>query len=260
MKLAAVTFSPQGLKVCQRLRDRIPELDIYLHDALQPQAGEIPFTRVLELTPQLFPKYQGLIYVAPCGVVVRSLVDCPRSKYSDPAVLVVDVGARHVVSLLSGHEGGANDLAIRVANILDADPVITTTTEAVKDLIVGVGCRKGKPAAEIVAAIKKVCSEQQLDLTRVRFLATAEVKAEEAGLLEAARELAIPLRIVGHDSIRNCAQEFTPSQFVTDKVALPAVAEPAALVAGRRTTLVVKRQALDGITIAVAQENCSSLA
>ena len=55
------------------------------------------------------------------------------------------------MSLLSGHEGGANDLALQIANLVGAEPVITTTTEALKSVIVGVGCRRGTEAERIVA-------------------------------------------------------------------------------------------------------------
>ena len=260
MKLAAITFSVAGLNVCKEIREGIPQLAIYLHESITGFSDVTPFTRVLELTPELFPHYDGLIFVAPCGVVVRSLAGCPQSKYKDPAIVVADVGGRHVVSLLSGHEGGANDLAIRVANLIDGEPVISTTTEAVKDLIVGVGCRKGKEKADIVAAIEQVLTENSLAIERVRYIATAGVKRNEEGLLAAASQFGIPLRIIADDTIRNCHQQFTSSDFVTAQVALPAVAEPAALCAGRRTSLIVRKQALSGITIAVAQENCTSLA
>lgn len=260
MKLAAITFSPQGLLVCRQLQEKIPELHLYLHADLDLPDGARPFSRVMELTPALFLSYDGLIYVAPCGVVVRSLAGSLESKRSDPAVVVVDAGGRHVISLLSGHEGGANDLAVRVANIIDAEPVISTTTEAVKDLIVGVGCRKGKTASAIVAAIRSVMAREGLALEKVRYLATADVKAEEPGLLQAARSLELPLRIIGGASIRQCRQPFSVSAFVERKVNLPAVAEPAALLAGRRTSLIVQKQSLDGITVAVARENCLSLA
>ncbi len=259
MRLAAVTFSEQGLKVCRQIQQGLPDLKIYLHEAVVAE-GVTLFARVLELTPQLFPHFDGLIYVAPCGVVVRSLAGCPNSKYKDPAVVVADVGGRHVVSLLSGHEGGANDLAVQVANLIDGEPVISTTTEAVKDLIVGVGCRRGKGTEEIVAAIRQVLDDHLLALDQVRYIASAGVKADEVGLIEAAKQLDIPLRIIADESIRNCPYAFETSEFVSARVALPAVAEPAALLAGRRTSLIVRKQALDGITVAVAKENCSSLA
>ena len=86
----------------------------------------------MDLTEQIFASYTGLVYIAPTGVVVRAIAPLLRHKTTDPAVVVVDVGGRWAVSLLSGHEGGANELAVTVANILGAEPVVSTTTEAVK--------------------------------------------------------------------------------------------------------------------------------
>jgi len=260
MKLAAITFSPEGVRVCQQLQSEMTELQLYVHDSIALPTGAIPFSRVMALTPEIFSQYNGLIYVAPCGVVVRALASSIASKLSDPAVVMVDVGGRHAVSLLSGHEGGANDLAVWVSNIINAEPVISTTTEAVKDLIVGVGCRKGKPEADIIDAVKTVLKDENLSVDQVRYLATADVKAREVGLLAAAKTLGIPLRIIAGESIRQCRTEFSYSEFVQEQIALPAVAEPAALLAGRRTSLIVQRKAMDGITVAVARENCLSLA
>ncbi len=260
MKLAAITFSPQGVLVCEQLRVAVTDLHLYVHEALPTPVGATSFSRVMELTPAIFTKYDGLIYVAPCGLVVRSLATSVQSKLSDPAVVVVDVGGRSVISLLSGHEGGANNLAVQVANLIDADPMISTTTEAVKDLIVGIGCRKGKSESEILQALDEILSAEKLSLLRVRYLATADVKAAETGLLQAATNLDIPLRIISSDRIRNCQRSFDHSSFVQQQVNLPAVAEPAALLAGWRTSLIVQRKACNGITVAVAQENCLSLA
>ena len=97
---------------------------------------------------------------------------------------------------MGGHEGGANDLAVAVANALGAEPVVTTSTEAAKDLIVGVGCRRGIAAETIVAAVEAALAAAGCPLDRVRLLATAELKADEPGLHEAARRLQLPLRMV----------------------------------------------------------------
>ena len=162
--------------------------------------------------------------------------------------------------ILGGHEGGANTLAFRVANLIGAEPVISTTTEAVKDLIVGVGCRRGAAAGAIVDAVRRTLRKEGLRLERVRVLASAEIKADEPGLHAAARELGLPLRFVAGDEIRSTAKAFRHSPFVIKKVNLPAVAEPSALLAGRRTQLIRPRIILNGVTVAIARENCSSLA
>lgn len=92
--------------------------------------------------------------MAPCGVVTRALAPHLRHKTTDPAVVVVDAVGRFAVSLLSGHEGGANDLTMAVSNIIEAEPVITTTTETLKTIVVGVGCRRGAESAKIIRAVE----------------------------------------------------------------------------------------------------------
>ena len=212
------------------------------------------FTKIADLTAALFPVCRGLVYAAPCGVVVRALSPLVKSKYEDPAVVVVDAGGRWAVSLLSGHEGGANELAVRVANLTGAEPVVTTTTEALKSVIVGIGCRRGTPAERIVAAIREALSEACVALEEVRLLASAEIKADEAGLLTAAETLGVPIRFIAAEEIRTSLREFSHSDFVEKKVSLPAVAEPAALLAGRRTRFISRKKAYNGITIALARE------
>jgi cobalt-precorrin 5A hydrolase len=215
------------------------------------------FRSIIELTHDIFDRYAGLVYVAPCGVVVRAVAPNLEHKTTDPAVVVVDVCARFAVSLLSGHEGGANDLTLQVANILGAEPVITTTTEARRNLIVGIGCKRGTPAEKIIDAVEEGLREAGLDSDHVRLLASADIKSDEAGLIAAAQKLGLPLRFIGSDEIRNTPLDFGQSDFVQEKVNLPAVAEPAALLAGRRTRLVLNKRRYDGVTVAVARESCS---
>ena len=162
-----------------------------------------------------------------------------------------------MVSLLSGHEGGANDLAIRVANLTGAEPVVTTTTEALKSVIVGIGCRRGTKAERIVAAVREALAEAGVSLEEVRLLASADIKANEAGLLAAAETLGVPIRFLSAAEIRTSTREFSHSDFVEEKVNLPAVAEPAALLAGRRTQFICRKKTINEITIALAREGFS---
>ena len=222
---------------------------------LEPEAPAAErFTKIADLTAALFPVCRGLVYAAPCGVVVRALAPLIKSKFEDPAVVVLDAGGRWAVSLLSGHEGGANDLAIRIANLTGAEPVVTTTTEALKSVIVGIGCRRGMPAERIVAAVRESLSDAGVALEEVRLLASAEIKADEDGLIAAAEALGVPIRFIAAEEIRASLRDFSHSDFVAKKVNLPAVAEPAALLAGRKTRFICRKKTYNGITIALARE------
>jgi len=292
MKTAIVTFSEQGAKVARVLASRLGECAVFLHAAVagaqtqaeggataKPQAerragGDAPdiaqpgpakankdeiapgqtFERINEIVGGLFAAYRGLVFIAPTGLVVRAIAPHIRHKTADPAVVVVDVGGRWAVSLLSGHEGGANDLAVAVANALGGEPIITTTTESAKTIIVGVGCRRGVDADRIIDAINQSLARAEVTLDRVRLLASADIKADEAGLIEASRRLGVPLRLICSAEIRGCTRPFARSEFVQRAVNLPAVAEPAALLAGRRTRLLLPRQTFQGVTVALAAE------
>ncbi|MEK6535322.1 MAG: cobalamin biosynthesis protein, partial [Thermodesulfobacteriota bacterium] len=84
--------------------------------------------------------------------------------------------------------------------------------------------------------------------------ASAEIKADEAGLLAAAETLGLPIRFIAAAEIRTSLRDFSHSDFVAKKVNLPAVAEPAALLAGRRTRFICRKRTFNGITIALARE------
>lgn len=102
----------------------------------------------------------GIIFVGAAGIAVRSIAPFLKSKTTDPAVLVIDEAGQYVISLLSGHIGGANRLALMVAEMIKAVPVITTATDVngrfavdvfAKDNHLKIGSMKA--AKEISAAI-----------------------------------------------------------------------------------------------------------
>jgi len=256
LRIALITLSTEGAMVAAALKDRFQHIDLFIHESVDPAHGGERFAGIVTLTSEVFNCYEGLVYIAPCGVVVRAIAPNITHKAQDPAVVVVDVCGRYAISLLSGHEGGANELALAVANLLGAEPVVTTTTEARKRLIVGVGCRRGTNADDIVQAVHAALAEADADLAQVRLMASADIKSTEAGLLEAASRLGLPLRFIASDEIVNSAKEFQHSDFVEEKVKLPAVAEPAALLAGRRTRLILNKKKFPSVTVAVAKENC----
>lgn len=76
-----------------------------------------------------FHEYRGHVFFMATGIVVRMIAPLIVHKTTDPSVVVVDEKGRYAVSLLSGHLGGANELACEVAKVLGGEPVITTATD-----------------------------------------------------------------------------------------------------------------------------------
>jgi len=256
LKTAVLTLSDNGARIANKLASTLPDVDLYFHDIVTLKTERARrFKRIVQLTKEIFDKYEALIYIAPCGVVVRSIDGHIKHKTKDPAVVVVDLVGRFAISLLGGHEAGANRLTLTISNIIGAEPVVTTSTEAVKSIIVGVGCRRGIESEEIISAITESLTEANVKIGDVRLIASVDIKSDEAGLLEAADKLGIPLRFIPSDDIRSSAKEFTHSLFVQEKVNLPAVSEPSALLAGRRTQLILPKKKFKGVTVAIAKEN-----
>jgi cobalt-precorrin 5A hydrolase len=257
MSTAIVTFCEQGACVAERLAEGLGKSQLYVHRSVKRKLVAKRFSSIMSLAGKLFAKHPKIVFIAPCGLAVRAIAPHLQHKTTDPAVVVMDVGARYAVSLLSGHEGGANQLALRVSNAVAAEPVISTTTEAAKDLIVGVGRRRGVDAATVVSAVRQALRLAKANVKQVRMLASASIKSHEPGLLQAAKKLGLGLRFLSAEEICGTAKQFRHSEFVARKVNLPAVAEPSALLAGRRTQLILPKTVFNQVTVAIARENCS---
>ena len=109
-----------------------------------------------------------LVFVGAAGIAVRSCAPFIRSKTTDPAVLCVDERAKFVIPLLSGHIGGANELALRLGAYLGSTPVITTATDLGGLFAVDEFARRnGMHIADMELA--KQCSARLLDGHCVRF-------------------------------------------------------------------------------------------
>ena len=192
------------------------------------------------------------IMIAASGIAVRFLDGLAQDKHSDPAVVVLDEAGRFAVSLLAGHEGGANQLAYRVANAVGAVPVITTATEALKPLVVGIGCRKNVPVERIAAAVQHALGHRNIN--EIREIVTIDLKANEPGLLEFCEQHSVPLRVLSRETVAARAWVTQPSDWVQKNVGLKGVCEPCALIASPRGRLIVPKLALDGVAVAVVED------
>ena len=201
-----------------------------------------------------FGEHREWVLVMATGIAVRYLQNLPSDKQTDPGVVVLDEGCRFAVSLLSGHEGGANQLAYRVANLTGAVPVITTATEALKPLVIGIGCRRGVTAEQINSAIECALDHVKRSLSGVREVATLDVKQDEPGLNEWCQRSGIPLRIIAREIVQHRPWVTSASEWVRENVGVDGVCEPCALLATFRGQLLLPKTLHDGVAIAIVEE------
>jgi cobalt-precorrin 5A hydrolase len=249
-------MSDAGAGMARNLVESLPSA-VFLHDSVSASFSGYRFSRLHDLIGELFQQFQTLIFFATCGTVVRVLSPHLLSRGDAPAVIVADSAARYVVSLLPGRIGNINALTVEVANLLGAEPVTTGTSDSLKNLIVGVGCRRGTSAERIVNGIRDVVESIGSSVFEVRLLAGVDLRAEEAGLQEAAHVLNIPLRLVPSEEILAYSRSIQAADSPKRVFNLSCGAEPAALLAGSRTRLVMSKRIWGNLTIAVAREDAS---
>ncbi|WP_195984346.1 cobalt-precorrin 5A hydrolase [Clostridium sp. D33t1_170424_F3] len=134
MKIELIAFSARGAKLAAQTASLLEEAG-HICQAFAPekyavQRSVMPLQQTLSgWTEQAFLHADALLFIGACGIAVRSIAPYLRSKKDDPAVLVMDECGRFVISLVSGHVGGANALAEEIAGWTGATPVITTATD-----------------------------------------------------------------------------------------------------------------------------------
>lgn len=135
MKLAGICFTKKGILLQERLYGELSRLGHtykpYTISKYPKESSSVAlFSGSLqEWTKEQFSSAEGILFIGACGIAVRSIAPFLKDKTTDPAVLVLDECGEFVISLLSGHLGGANELAEQIAERLNAVPVITTATD-----------------------------------------------------------------------------------------------------------------------------------
>jgi len=147
--IRVLALTPQGAALARRLCRDLPGARCWLP---RGQAGDDPGVNAFDHLAQVFQEAcqqgENLVCIMAAGIVVRSIAPYLQGKDVDPGVVVVDEVGKFAVSLLSGHLGGANDLARQVAQILGGAPVITTATDV-----------QGLPALDSLAAARGLAIE-----------------------------------------------------------------------------------------------------
>lgn len=343
--MSVFALSRKGALISQKIARIYPSCRAHVLSKYSQEYPEFLGMNCLsQAVESCWQEQKHLIFVMAAGIVVRTIAPLIDNKAKDPAVLVVDEDGRYVISLLSGHLGGANRLAADLASSLGAQPVITTATDLAgipaldeiagrykyylenmkdwkqlaaaimngekavlissvsfrpkfpdnvdvfsstpensleykgimyitervlsaypepgvpyvilrpKNLIIGLGCRRGKPVTDILRVIKDAFCDAGLSLSSAAALATIDIKRDETGILEAAEELGIPLRFYSADKLSAYSGNFEESDFVKSRVGTGAVAEPAACLTAEKPSVLVKKTAHDGITVAIVKD------
>ncbi|OLS39375.1 cobalamin biosynthesis protein CbiG [Alkalihalophilus pseudofirmus] len=138
---AIVAITKHGVNLARGLHSIFQQSDLFYMSKFEKGDEDTRHIQLFEgnvrlLLPSLFQSYKGIIMIVSLGAVVRMIAPILKDKKTDPAVVVIDDKGEHVISVLSGHLGGANELTKEVANILDAKPVITTASDVQKTIAV----------------------------------------------------------------------------------------------------------------------------
>lgn len=133
MKIAVAAFTDKGRKTAHRI------FDYWDKDTIEYRAPE---ESLEEWSSRAFQEKSALVFVGAMGIAVRAIAPLVKNKLEDSPVIVVDEMGMHVIPVLSGHVGGANELAGRIAVTIGAEPVITTATDLHNSFAIDVFARK----------------------------------------------------------------------------------------------------------------------
>lgn len=171
IRIAIIAVTEKGKNTAEKIASELENVDVFFQ-----KRG------IKELTGELFNKYECIIFVSACGIAVRCIAPFLKSKFEDPAVLVVDDNGNNVISLLSGHIGGANEITLKIADVLNANPVITTSTDTNKKGALDVIVSKIGGYVENLRESAKLVNSYLLDDKRVGIYFDSDYESEKDSL------------------------------------------------------------------------------
>ena len=111
-KIAIIQISEAGVAIAARLQETLGA-QIVRRDSIATN----------------WQKFDAFVFIGAMGICVRTIASYINDKHSDPAVVCIDSLGKNVISVLSGHVGGANDLTREIASIIGSHEVITTQSD-----------------------------------------------------------------------------------------------------------------------------------
>lgn len=162
MKIAIISVSKKGQDLSLKLKEKLDSDSSIIKTDLYHKNVKKNFSI-------LFYEYDAIIAVMASGILIRSIAHLIESKTSDPAILNIDDNGKFVISTLSGHLGGANKLTEKVAALINATPVITTSTDVNNKLGIDVIANdlyfKIDNAKEILHVNKAILENREISFT-----------------------------------------------------------------------------------------------
>lgn len=126
IKTAIILTSEVSLPIAEAIKKDVLYSEIYSKSEIK---NTVTITSINDCIKDIFDKVDAIIFIGAMGICIRSIAPYIKDKHTDPAIVNIDSTGRYVVSVLSGHVGGANDLTKRLALITGGEAVITTQSD-----------------------------------------------------------------------------------------------------------------------------------
>ena len=127
MNIAVIAVSPQGITIAEQLKaewqEQLTIFSTHQHSSVES------IRNIKEHVDAHFGDYSAWVFIGAMGICIRTIAEHVQHKYHDPAVINIDSTGRFVVSVLSGHVGGANELTEHIASLLGAQAGVSTQTD-----------------------------------------------------------------------------------------------------------------------------------
>lgn len=167
--IAIVAVTSRGVETAVKIKDALGNLELtcmVFAPKKYDQKGVVSLDKKLgEFIKEIYSNVDAIVAVMATGIIIRVVAPCLESKLVDPAVLGVDASGRFVITLLSGHYGGANELTRLIADGIGATPVITTASDVM-----------GKQSVDELARILHLAIENPESLPAVNSAAVNGAK------------------------------------------------------------------------------------
>lgn len=138
MSISIFSVTKGGYALAKKLKTAYPDARLYVSKKIGNSGDYLMDGHMKACIQETFERDAAIVFIMATGIVVRMIAPLLKSKTKDPAVVVMDEKGDYVISLLSGHIGGGNDLAQELADFVGGQAVITTSSDVQQKIAVDV--------------------------------------------------------------------------------------------------------------------------